>query len=123
MLSGNLVKQKDGSYQIEEVENIQAPKIEKSNWLFLTGDKEQLYKMARQSYRIDNGKPDSTQNIAEDFIHTQFFALLDKQRRVRGVYDGLKEDEVQKLIEDVKRLLKEKVTTKRFMNGFTNNPE
>jgi protein SCO1/2 len=79
--------------------------------------------MARQSYRIDNGKPDSTQNIAEDFIHTQFFALLDKQRRVRGVYDGLKEDEVQKLIEDVKRLLKEKVTTKRFMNGFTNNPE
>jgi hypothetical protein len=39
------------------------------------------------------------------------------------VYDGLKEDEVQKLIEDVKRLLKEKVTTKRFMNGFTNNPE
>ena len=79
--------------------------------------------MARQSYRIDNGKPDSTQNIAEDFIHTQFFALLDKQRRVRGVYDGLKEDEVQKLIEDIKRLLKEKVTTKRFMNGFTNNPE
>ena len=123
MLSGNLVKQKDGSYQIEEVENIRAPKIEKSNWLFLTGDKEQLYKMARQSYRIDNGKPDSTQNVAEDFIHTQFFALLDKQRRVRGVYDGLKEDEVQKLIEDVKRLLKEKVTTKRFMNGFTNNPE
>jgi protein SCO1 len=123
MLTGNLVKEKDGSYQIEPVENIQASKKEKTNWLFLTGNKEQLYAMARQSYRIDNGKPDSTQNIADQFIHTQFFALIDKQRRVRGVYDGLKEDEVQKLIGDIKSLLKEKVTTKRFMNGFSNNPE
>jgi protein SCO1 len=123
MLTGNLVKEKDGSYQIEETQNISLPKLNNKNWLFLTGGKEQLYKMARQSYRIDNGKPDSTQNIADQFIHTQFFALLDKQRRVRGVYDGLKEDEIQKLLVDIKSLLKEKVTTKHFMNGFSNNPE
>jgi protein SCO1 len=122
MLTGNLIKEKDGSYQIEPTENISLPQINNKNWLFLTGGKEQLYKMARQSYRIDNGKPDSTQNIADQFIHTQFFALLDKQRRVRGVYDGLKEDEVQKLLIDIKSLLKEKVTTKHFMNGFSNNP-
>jgi protein SCO1 len=122
MLTGNLVKAKDGSYVLEEVENITAPKTENKNWFFLTGDKEPLYAMARQSYTIDNNKPDSTQNIAHQFIHTQFFALLDKQRRVRGIYDGLKEDEVQKLLIDIKDLLKEKVTTKRFMNGFTNNP-
>ncbi len=122
MLTGNLVKEKDGSYQVEATENISLPKLNNKNWLFLTGDKEQLYKMARQSYRIDNNRPDSVQNIAEQFIHTQFFALLDKQRRVRGVYDGLKEDEVQKLLLDIKSLLKEKVTTKRFMTGFSNNP-
>jgi protein SCO1 len=123
MLTSNVVKNKDGSYSLEEIQNSTAPKNENKNWIFLTGDKEQLYRMARQSYRIDNGKPDSTQNIADQFIHTQFFALLDKQRRVRGVYDGLKEDEIQKLLLDIKSLLKEKVTTKRFMNGFSNNPE
>jgi hypothetical protein len=41
---------------------------------------------------------------------------------VRGVYDGLKDDEIQKLIVDIKDLLNEKVITKRFMNGFSNNP-
>ena len=78
--------------------------------------------MARQSYMIDNNKPDSTQTLADQFIHTQFFALVDNQRRVRGIYDGLNEDEMQKLFKDIKGLLKEKVVPKRFMNGFSNNP-
>jgi protein SCO1/2 len=48
---------------------------------------------------------------------------VDKQGRTRGeVYDGLKNDEVEKLITDIKDLLKEKVSSKRFMNGFSNNP-
>lgn len=122
MLTSNLIKNKDASYTLEETQNIAVSKIENKNWLFLTGGKEQLYSMARQSYNIDNDKPDSTQNIADQFIHTQFFALLDKQRRVRGIYDGLKEEEIQKLIIDIRGLLKEKITTKRFMNGFSNNP-
>ena len=62
------------------------------------------------------------QNISDQFIHTQFFALLDKQRRVRGIYDGLKGDEIEKLIGDIQSLLKEKIDHKRFMNGFSNNP-
>ncbi len=78
--------------------------------------------MARIGYMIDNGKPDSTQRIEDQFIHTQFFALVDKYRRVRGIYDGLKEEEVQKMMGDIQSLLKEKVAPKRFMNGFTNNP-
>lgn len=78
--------------------------------------------MARVGYMIDNGKPDSTQRIEDEFIHTQFFALVDKYRRVRGIYDGLKEDEVQKLMKDIKGLLKETVAPKRFMTGFSNNP-
>ena len=79
--------------------------------------------MARESYMIDNNKPDSSQLIKDQFIHTQFFRLVDKQGRTRGeVYDGLKNDEVEKLITDIKDLLKEKVSSKRFMNGFSNNP-
>ena len=57
------------------------------------------------------------------FIHTQFFALVDRNRRVRGIYDGLKTAEIEKLIADIESLLKEKVGTARFMNGFGSAPQ
>lgn len=123
MINGRLEKNADGSFRIEydTAKDNKQPPVNK-NWTFVTGDKAALYKMARQGYLIDNNKPDSLQNITDQFIHTQFFALLDKNRRVRGIYDGLKEDEVQKLISDIKGLLSEKVEHKRFMDGFNNNP-
>lgn len=78
-----------------------------AKWYFVTGSKDSLYKMARQSYLLDNDKNNSI-NIAEAFIHTQFFALIDKQKRVRGIYDGLKPDEIARLEKDISTLLKEK---------------
>ena len=124
MINGKLEKNADGSYKIEydTANKVQRTTIN-PNWNFVTGNKTLLYKMARQDYGIDNGKPDTTQLMKDQFIHTQFFALVDKQRRVRGmVYDGLNNDEVEKLITDIKGLLKEKVTTKHFMNGFSSDP-
>src|SRR5665647_2403660 len=50
----------------------------------------------------------SSLNIKEAFIHTQFFALVDKQKRVRGIYDGLKQDEIARLETDIGDLLKDK---------------
>jgi protein SCO1/2 len=79
---------------------------EPNNWYFLTGSKNSLYKMARESYLLDNEKNNSL-NIADQFIHTQLFALVDKQRRLRGVYDGLREEELNKLSTDIKDLLRE----------------
>ncbi|HTN05653.1 SCO family protein [Agriterribacter sp.] len=76
-------------------------------WWFLTGSKDNLYKTARESYILDDPKNNAT-NIEEQFIHTQFFALIDKNGQVRGIYDGLKKAEVEKLITDIKDLLKEK---------------
>ena len=123
MINSKLVKNTDGSYKFElDSAGIFNNTPANSNWFFLTGNKTNLYKMARESYLIDNNKPDSMQNIADQFIHTQFFALVDKYQRVRGIYDGLNEGEIQKLLKDIKELLKEKVTSKRFMNGFSNNP-
>jgi protein SCO1/2 len=78
-----------------------------AKWYFVTGDKDSLYKMARQSYLLDNEKNNSI-NIAEAFIHTQFFSLVDKYGRVRGIYDGLKPDEIAKMEKDIKTLMKEK---------------
>jgi protein SCO1/2 len=56
---------------------------------------------------IDNNKPDTAANMEDQFIHTQFFALVDKKGRVRDIYDGLKEDEIQKLLKDIKSLLED----------------
>ncbi len=81
-----------------------------------------MYRIARESYLLDNEK-NNNQNIADQFIHTQFFAVVDKQRRVRGIYDGLKQEEVEKLINDIKGLLKEsKSTPSGISSPFSNNP-
>ena len=78
-----------------------------AQWYFVTGTKDSLYKMARQSYLLDNDKNNSV-NIEDHFIHTQFFALVDKEKRVRGIYDGLKLDEIARLDKDITSLLTEK---------------
>jgi len=108
MLTGNLKQNEDGSYKIENDTLKPAETPANTNWFFVTGDKAQLYAMARHSYLIDNNKTDTLISISDQFIHTQFFALVDRQTRVRGIYDGLKEAEIQKLSRDIKGLLKEK---------------
>jgi len=76
------------------------------NWWFLTGSKADLYQTARESYLLDDPK-NSSKNIDEQFLHTQFFALVDRQGRVRGIYDGIKKDEVTQLTKDIEKLIKE----------------
>lgn len=92
-----------------------------SNWLFLTGAKDSLYSAARLSYLLDDPK-NNNDKIEDQFIHTQFFALVDKTGRVRKIYDGLKTDELEELMKDIPRVLNEKAQS-TFVNGlFNNNP-
>lgn len=86
-------------------------------WIFLTGTKQSLYNAARVSYLLDDVK-NNTGNISDQFIHTQFFALVDKSSRVRKIYDGLKKDELAELKKDISYLLKEKVDNSRFANSL-----
>lgn len=77
-------------------------------WHFLTGEKAKLYNLARTSFFVL--KPAEAQNLGDagsDFIHTNNFVLVDKQKRIRGYYDGTSMKEVNHLIEDVKILLSE----------------
>lgn len=78
-----------------------------AKWYFVTGSKDSLYKMARQSYLLDNDQ-NNVNSINDQFIHTQFFALVDGQKRVRGIYDGLKADEIIQLEKDINTLLSNK---------------
>ena len=107
MLTSSLTQKPDGSYRLEEKDTPIEKAPLNTTWHFVTGNKTQLYTMARHSYIIDNNKTDTAKNISDEFIHTQLFALVDKQQKVRGIYDGLKEDEIQKMLKDIKALLKE----------------
>ena len=79
-----------------------------AQWMFLTGDKKQLYDMARYSYMISAGDDTAGLSIDKDFIHDKNFILVDGYGRVRGFYDGLDPIAVNKLIADIGTLLKEK---------------
>lgn len=78
--------------------------VNTSRWIFLTGRKDSLYNMARLSYQIDDPK-NNLRSTDDDFLHTQFWALVNKQGEVIKIYDGLKESEVDRLIDDIKNLL------------------
>lgn len=82
-------------------------KVNTAKWIFLTGRKDSLYQMARGSYLLDDPK-NNVEKIEDQFIHTQFFALVDRKGKIRGkIYDGLKSIEVEQLKVDIARLIKE----------------
>jgi protein SCO1 len=96
--------------------------IPKGNWWFLTGKKDSLYLAARVSYLLDDPK-NGNDKIEDQFIHTQFFALVDKNGRVRKIYDGLKKEELDDLAKDIPILLHEQSNSSSFKNSiFGNNP-
>lgn len=76
-------------------------------WLFLTGDKKELYDMARYSYLVTAVDDTAQVDIQSDFIHTDRFVLVDRTGRIRGQYEGTNKASVQQLIGDIKELLRE----------------
>jgi protein SCO1/2 len=75
-----------------------------SKWNLVTGDKGEIYRLARKSYLAvkDDGMPDDY-----GMVHTENFMLIDKKRQIRGYYDGTKKDEIKRLLQDLKTLKKE----------------
>ncbi len=97
--------------------------VNTKKWVFVTGSKDKLYLQARNSYLLDDPK-NTFEKIEDQFIHTQFFALVDKDGQIRGqIYDGLKQEELDKLKQNIDILLKEKGGKGNFVNSiFSNNP-
>lgn len=79
--------------------------VDTKQWVFLTGRKDSLYNMARISYTIDDPANNLT-DIKDQFLHTQFWALVDRNGDVRKIYDGLKQREINLLLEDIAKELK-----------------
>ena len=79
--------------------------IEAPRWNLLTGDKKAIYAIGQKSYMV-TAQEDS--NEVGGFVHSGAFILVDKDRHVRGIYDGTKEEDVNHLIEDMEKLLRNK---------------
>ncbi len=80
--------------------------VDGKKWVFLTGRKDSLYSAARHSFRLDDPQNYVT-NIDDDFLHTQFIALVNRKGEVVHIYDGIKPSEVNEMQERIKTLLKE----------------
>lgn len=79
--------------------------VKSSTWHFVTGKpKQEVYKLAQLSY-FSTAMEDKSE--ADGFIHSGAFLLIDKQRRIRGKYDGTKEIDVNRLLGDIRKLKKE----------------
>ena len=78
--------------------------LNSNKWHFLTGNKDSIYAIA--DHYLESAKEDK--DAAGGFIHDGNFILIDRQRRVRGYYDGTTDDGTDKLIADIQSLLNEK---------------
>ena len=103
MLSYSVTPWIDKPYVLKKYMNKNG--ITNTNWHFLTGDRASIYQLARQSYFAEENigfSKDST-----EFLHTEHFILVDKAKRIRGIYNGTLSLEMQHLVEDIKSLQSE----------------
>ena len=91
--------------KIDSVAQLKKYAIEKGvidrKWNLVTGDKKQIYELARKSYLAvkTDGNGDEY-----DMIHTENFMLIDKKRQIRGFYDGTKPEDIERILEDIETL-------------------
>lgn len=93
--------------EIDSVAQLKRYAIEKGvndkKWNLVTGDRKQIYDLARKSYLVV--KDDNTEDYG--MVHTENFALIDKNKQIRGLYNGISPTSVDSLLQDIKRLKKE----------------
>ena len=75
--------------------------VDSRKWNLVTGDKKEIYELARKSYMAVK---DSGDGGSFDMIHTENFMLIDKKRQIRGYYDGTNLEDIERLIADIKTL-------------------
>lgn len=103
LLSHTVMPWKDSVPELKKyaIEN----KIDSKKWNLVTGDKEEIYDLARTAYFADEDFVKTQDESA--FIHTENFILIDKKGRIRGVYNGTLELETKRLIKHIEMLKKE----------------
>ena len=75
-------------------------------WHLVTGNQKDIYNLGRKSYFVEEDL--GLQKSADEFLHTENFILVDKNKHIRGIYNGLNKTSIEQLIADIKTLKKEK---------------
>ncbi len=99
LLSHSVTPEIDSVAQLKKYAIVKG--VNDAKWNLVTGDKKQIYELARKSYLAVQEDGDGG---LFDMIHTENFILVDKQRRIRGFYDGTKEEEMDRLLSDIEIL-------------------
>jgi protein SCO1/2 len=93
--------------EIDTVAQLKKYALEKgvndAKWNLVTGDKKEIYDLARKSYLAAKDIPYSD----NDLVHTENFVLVDKKKRIRGFYDGTDPESIENLLDDIKILEQE----------------
>lgn len=74
-------------------------------WYLVTGDQDEIYSLGRSSYFVEEDL--GLEKTEFDFLHTENFVLIDKNKHIRGIYNGLNKASISQLINDIKSLQKE----------------
>ncbi len=100
ILSHSVTPEKDSVSVLREYAEVKG--VVEGKWHLLTGDRRVIYDLGRNQYFVEEDM--GLEKGPDDFIHTENFVLIDRQRRIRGIYNGLNEASVAQLIADVRAL-------------------
>lgn len=103
LLSHSVTPEVDNVERLQEFANERG--VIANKWHLITGGKEAIYSLGRTSYFVEEDLGLEKSN--DEFLHTENLVLIDKNRRIRGIYNGLKKAAVAQLIEDIKVLKEE----------------
>jgi len=76
-----------------------------NKWHLVTGDRDHIYDLGRTSYFVEEDL--GLEKAPDDFLHTENFVLIDKQKHIRGIYNGLNKTSIRQLLKDISSLRKE----------------
>lgn len=103
LLSHSVTPRQDSVAVLANYANIKGVKA--SKWDLVTGDRAEIYNLGRNFYFVEEDL--GLEKAADDFLHTENFVLVDHNRHIRGIYNGLNKTAIQQLIADVKTLQEE----------------
>lgn len=103
LLSHSVTPEQDSVPVLQNYAEAQGVAVQK--WHLLTGDRQQIYKLGRQDYFVEEDL--GAEKDLDEFLHTENFVLIDKQRYIRGIYNGLNKASIAQLMADIKTLKQE----------------
>jgi protein SCO1 len=104
LLSHSVTPEKDSVSTLKDYAKLHG--VISGKWHLVTGNKKEIYNLGRKSYFVEEDL--GLTKSSDEFIHTENFVLVDKNKHIRGIYNGLNKKSIQQLVVDIKTLKREK---------------